>query len=134
MHYHFFRGITTETNFDLILSFDDACFQIIIFPIRGVTAVMDIKAITKNKMFCLGICCKPKCHIYLFPKVCIFLGLLNSFLYDIMVVWNGNVIKQHCLFLFVHKYNVWSISSYLLVSLYTNYYLLTGCKGSTMKY
>ena len=30
MYYHFLRGITTETNFDLILSFDDECFQIII--------------------------------------------------------------------------------------------------------
>ena len=29
--YHFLGGITTETNFDLILSFDDECFQIIIF-------------------------------------------------------------------------------------------------------
>ena len=30
MYYHFLRGITTETNFNLILSFDDACFQIMI--------------------------------------------------------------------------------------------------------
>ena len=30
MYYHFLEGITTETNVDLILSFDDACFQIII--------------------------------------------------------------------------------------------------------
>ena len=30
MHYHFLGGITARTNFDLILSFDDACFQIII--------------------------------------------------------------------------------------------------------
>ena len=30
MYYHFLRGITTKTNFDLILSFDDVCFQIII--------------------------------------------------------------------------------------------------------
>ena len=30
MYYHFLRGITTETNFDLILSSDDECFQIII--------------------------------------------------------------------------------------------------------
>ena len=30
MYYHFLRGITTETNFDLILSFDIECFQIII--------------------------------------------------------------------------------------------------------
>ena len=30
MYYHFLGGITTETNFDLILSFDGACFQIII--------------------------------------------------------------------------------------------------------
>ena len=30
MCYHFLGGITTETNFDLILSFDDECFQIII--------------------------------------------------------------------------------------------------------
>ena len=29
MYYHFLGGITTETNFDLILSFDDGCFQII---------------------------------------------------------------------------------------------------------
>ena len=27
---HFLAGITTETNFDLILSFDDECFEIII--------------------------------------------------------------------------------------------------------
>ena len=27
---YFLGGITTETNFDLILSFDDECFQIII--------------------------------------------------------------------------------------------------------
>ena len=30
MYYHFLEGITTETNFDLILSFDGECFQIII--------------------------------------------------------------------------------------------------------
>ena len=30
MYYHFFGGITTETNFDLILSFDDECVQIVI--------------------------------------------------------------------------------------------------------
>ena len=30
MYCHFLGGITTETNFDLILSFDDECFQIII--------------------------------------------------------------------------------------------------------
>ena len=30
MYYHFLGGITTETNFDLILSFDDECFHIII--------------------------------------------------------------------------------------------------------
>ena len=30
MYYHFLGGITAETNFDLILSFDDECFQIII--------------------------------------------------------------------------------------------------------
>ena len=30
MYYHFLGGITTEPNFDLILSFDDECFQIII--------------------------------------------------------------------------------------------------------
>ena len=30
MYYHFLRGITTETNFDLILSSDDECFKIII--------------------------------------------------------------------------------------------------------
>ena len=29
MFYHFLGGITTETNFDLILSYDDECFQII---------------------------------------------------------------------------------------------------------
>ena len=29
MYYHFHGGITTETNFDLILSSDDECFQII---------------------------------------------------------------------------------------------------------
>ena len=29
MYYHFLRGITTETNFDLILSTDDECFQIV---------------------------------------------------------------------------------------------------------
>ena len=27
---HFLGGTTTETNFELILSFDDECFQIII--------------------------------------------------------------------------------------------------------
>ena len=26
MYYHFLGGITTEKNFDLILSFDDQCF------------------------------------------------------------------------------------------------------------
>ena len=31
MYYYFLGRITTETNFDLILSFDDECFQIIIF-------------------------------------------------------------------------------------------------------
>ena len=31
MYYHFLGGITTETNFDLILSsLDDECFQIVI--------------------------------------------------------------------------------------------------------
>ena len=30
MYYHFLGGIITETNFDLILSFDDECFQITI--------------------------------------------------------------------------------------------------------
>ena len=30
MCYHFLGGMTTETNFDLILSSDDECFQIII--------------------------------------------------------------------------------------------------------
>ena len=30
MYYHFLGGITTETNFDLILIFDDECIQIII--------------------------------------------------------------------------------------------------------
>ena len=30
MYCHFLGGITTETNFDLILSFDIECFQIII--------------------------------------------------------------------------------------------------------
>ena len=30
MYYHFLGGISTETNFGLILSFDDASFQIII--------------------------------------------------------------------------------------------------------
>ena len=30
MYYHFLGGITTETNFDLILSFNIDCFQIII--------------------------------------------------------------------------------------------------------
>ena len=30
MYYHFLGGITIETNFDFILSFDDACFQIIV--------------------------------------------------------------------------------------------------------
>ena len=30
MYYHFLGGITTKTNFDLILLFDDECFQIII--------------------------------------------------------------------------------------------------------
>ena len=30
MYYHFLKRKTTETNFDLILSFDDECFQIII--------------------------------------------------------------------------------------------------------
>ena len=30
MYYDFLGAITTETNFDLILSFDDECFQIII--------------------------------------------------------------------------------------------------------
>ena len=30
MYYHFLGGITTETNFDLILSSGDECFQIII--------------------------------------------------------------------------------------------------------
>ena len=30
MYHHFLGGITTETNFELILSFDDECFQIII--------------------------------------------------------------------------------------------------------
>ena len=30
MYYHFREGITRKTNFDLILSFDDECFQIII--------------------------------------------------------------------------------------------------------
>ena len=30
MYYHFLGRITTEKNFDLILSFDDECFQIII--------------------------------------------------------------------------------------------------------
>ena len=31
MYYHFLGGITTETNFDLILSSpDDECFQIVI--------------------------------------------------------------------------------------------------------
>ena len=30
MYHHFLGGITIETNFDLILSFDDECFQIII--------------------------------------------------------------------------------------------------------
>ena len=29
MYYHFLGGITTETNFDLILSTDDECFQIV---------------------------------------------------------------------------------------------------------
>ena len=32
MYYQFLGGITTETNFDLILSFpDDECFQTVIF-------------------------------------------------------------------------------------------------------
>ena len=30
MCHHFLGGITTETNFDVMLSSDDACFQIII--------------------------------------------------------------------------------------------------------
>ena len=30
MYYHFLRGITAEKNFDLKLSFDDECFQIVI--------------------------------------------------------------------------------------------------------
>ena len=30
MYDHFLGGITTETNFDLILSSDDECFQIVI--------------------------------------------------------------------------------------------------------
>ena len=30
MYYHFLGLIITDTNFDLILSFDDECFQIIV--------------------------------------------------------------------------------------------------------
>ena len=30
MYHHSLGGITTGTSFDLILSFDDACFQIMI--------------------------------------------------------------------------------------------------------
>ena len=31
MYYHFLRKITTETNFYLILSSNDGCFQVIIY-------------------------------------------------------------------------------------------------------
>ena len=39
MCYHFLRVITTETNFDLILSPDDEWFQIIILIISGFGSV-----------------------------------------------------------------------------------------------
>ena len=48
MYYHFLGGITTETNFDLILSSpDDECFQIVILYL---VLVQDISNSLKNRI------------------------------------------------------------------------------------
>ena len=49
MYYHFLGGITTETNFDLILSSpDDKCFQIVIF-ISGLGSV-SVSSLLTNRI------------------------------------------------------------------------------------
>ena len=47
MYYHFLRGITTETNFDLILLSDDECFHIIILFL---VSTQYISSAFKNKI------------------------------------------------------------------------------------
>ena len=47
MYYHFLGGITTQTNFDLILSFDDECFQIIILFLVSAQYVYPVYAKTE---------------------------------------------------------------------------------------
>ena len=44
---HFWRGITIETNFNLILSFDDECFHIIILFL---VSAQYISSSLKNKI------------------------------------------------------------------------------------
>ena len=52
MYYHFLRGITTETNFDLILPFDYECFQIIILFL---VSAQYISSSLKNRINLQGI-------------------------------------------------------------------------------
>ena len=47
MFCHFLGGITTETNFDLILSFDDECFHIIILLL---VSAQHVSSSLKNKI------------------------------------------------------------------------------------
>ena len=47
MYYHFLGGITTETNFDLILSSNDECFQSIILFL---VSTQCISSLLKNRI------------------------------------------------------------------------------------
>ena len=62
MYYHFLGGITTETSFDLMLSFDDKCFQIIILFL---VSAQYISSSLKNRinLHQIRICCPLSINI-----------------------------------------------------------------------